>query len=271
MVAQLAATFLQPRFAMNAQPSSTTSLNDVALDPVLDALRASVPAPRFNEAALFAEAFYSRMSPEEYRIRDPQAWAALARGFLQFARARRPGQPAIRIFNPTLEQHGWESPPTVIQIANDDMPFLVDSVSMVLADADIGIHVLGHPVMAVRRDPGGNVLSFGEGQAESLMHIEIDRQSGPSDFARLERDILATLDDVRLCVQDWGAMRERMHQSADALAQQTTPMSDERIREACDFLRWASDDHFILLGYREYEVVEAAPTSAPAGHARCVA
>ena len=256
-MAQLAAVLSTFWFAMNAQEIPAAAVSEVALAPVLDALRESVPAPRFDEAALFVETFYSRMSPEEYRIRDPKAWAALARGFLQFARTRKRGQPAIRIFNPTLDEHGWESQHTVIQIANDDMPFLVDSVSMVLANDDIGIHVLGHPVMAVRRDQDGNVLGFGEGDAESLMHIEIDRQSESADFARLERNIQATLDDVRLCVTDWAAMRDRALQSAEHLAQAPTPLPEARVNEACDFLRWAADDHFIFLGYREYELVEA--------------
>ena len=53
----------------------------------------------------------------------------------------------MRLFNPTLKSHGWESPHTVLQIVNDDMPFLVDSVTMALAEQGIGVHVLGHPVV----------------------------------------------------------------------------------------------------------------------------
>jgi len=30
------------------------------------------------------------------------------------------------------------------------------------------------------------------------------------------------------------------------------PISDAARKEACDFLRWVADDHFIFLGYREY-------------------
>src|SRR5687768_18241154 len=124
----------------------TTTLHDISLEPIFAALKATVPAPRYKEAALFAEAFYHRMSAEEYSLRSPEAWAALARGFLDFIRERKPGQAAIRIFNPTVDEHGWDSPHTVIQIVNDDMPFLVDTVSMSLAQRDIAIHVLGHPV-----------------------------------------------------------------------------------------------------------------------------
>ena len=241
---------------MSAQPAPVLTLHNVSLEPILAALRAMVPAPRYKETAHFAEAFYGRMSEEEYSLRNPEAWAALARGFLDFVRERRPGKTALRIFNPTLEDHGWESPHSVIQIANDDMPFLVDTVSMVLAQHDIAIHVLGHPVIKIKRDPGGNVLTLGEGESESLMCLEIDRQTEPSDLQRIENEIFAVLADVRACVHDWQAMRRKLRVIADELPSRDMPVSEAGRTEAQEFLRWAADDHFTFLGYREYEVVE---------------
>jgi glutamate dehydrogenase len=239
---------------MSAQPVPFQTLHNVSLEPILAALKASVPGPRYKEAAIFAEAFYGRMSEEEYRLRSPEAWAALSRGFLDFVRERRPGQVAIRIFNPTVEEHGWESPHTVVQIVNDDMPFLVDTVSMTLAQHDIAIHVLGHPVLRVRRDPGGNMLALGEGELESLMCLEIDRQTEPADLARIEAEIASALQDVRACVVDWKAMRDRLRAIADELPSRPMPVSEAGRIEAQEFLRWAADDHFTFLGYREYEV-----------------
>jgi glutamate dehydrogenase len=242
---------------MSAQPAPVTTLHNVSLEPILAALRASVAAPRYREAALFVEAFYARMSEEEYRLRSPEAWAALARGFLDFVRERRPGQVAIRIFNPTVDEHGWDSPHSVIQIVNDDMPFLVDTVSMVLAQSDIAIHVLGHPVLRIRRDPGGNVLALGEGELESLMSLEIDRQTEAADLQKIQDEILKTLHDVRACVQDWKAMRSKLCQIAEELPKREMPVPEAGRAEAQEFLRWAADDHFTFLGYREYEVATA--------------
>jgi len=241
---------------MSAQPASVSTLHSVSLEPIFAALRASVPAPRYKEAALFAQAFYGRMSAEEYALRSPEAWAALARGFLDFVRERRPGKVALRIFNPTMEEHGWDSPHTVIQIVNDDMPFLVDTVTMAMTQNDIAIHVLGHPVLKLHRDPGGNVLALGEGELESLMCLEVDRQTEPADLQRIETDILAALEDVRAAVHDWQAMRRKLRAIADELPSREMPVSDEGRNEAQEFLRWAADDHFTFFGYREYEVSE---------------
>ena len=50
----------------------------------------------------------------------------------QFARRRR-GRALVRVFNPTLREHGYTSPHTVIEMVNDDMPFLVDSIGLALS------------------------------------------------------------------------------------------------------------------------------------------
>ena len=67
----------------------------------------------------------------------------------------------LRVYNPKLEQHGWQSTHTVVEIVNDDMPFLVDSVGMELNRHGLGIHLIIHPVVAVRRDAHGRLLDLG--------------------------------------------------------------------------------------------------------------
>jgi len=70
---------------MSAPAASVSPLHNVSLEPIFAALRATVAAPRYKEAALFAESFYARMSEEEYALRGAEGWAALARGFIDFA------------------------------------------------------------------------------------------------------------------------------------------------------------------------------------------
>ncbi|TGS58238.1 NAD-glutamate dehydrogenase domain-containing protein, partial [Mesorhizobium sp. M1C.F.Ca.ET.176.01.1.1] len=94
----------------------------------------------------------------------------------------------VRVFTPTAKANGWESPHTVLQIVNDVMPFLVDTVTMSLAEQGVGVHVLGHPVLRFTRDKAGKLVKVGEGDAESVMLLEIDRQ--PADaMAAIEQAI----------------------------------------------------------------------------------
>ena len=230
--------------------------NASLLDPIFTAIRKIAGKSRQDDAVAFAKAFYHRMGDDELPRHTAEGWAALANDFLEFARVRKSGRANVRLFNPSLKQHGWESTHTVLQIANDDMPFLVDSVTMALSERGIGVHVLGHPVIRMRRDRGGRLVEVGDGVPESLMHLEIDRQSA-DEAARIEADIRAVLGDVRAIVRDWPAMRERMLELAEDIGERQMPaVSEAGRREARDFLRWAADDHFTFLGYREYEVVK---------------
>src|SRR3546814_3796532 len=132
------------------------------------------PYTTLFRSVAFADAFYHRLRADELPLHDPAGCAALASDCLDFARTRKRGTANVRLFNPDMKQHGWESPHTVLQIVNDDMPFLVDSVTMALAEQGIGVYVLGHPVVPITRDRAGKLLEVGEGNPESPMHLEID-------------------------------------------------------------------------------------------------
>ena len=246
---------LHPLEAANTMNSTAESTDTASIKAILSALAKRVPKARQAEAQAFANAFYVRMSGDEFAQHGADGWAALAADMLEFARARKRGKANVRLFNPTLKEHGWESPHTVVQVVNDDMPFLVDSVTMALAEQGIGVHVLGHPVMAVARDKAGKLTAVGEGTPESFIHLEVDRQPQAA-MAAIKASIEKVLGDVRAIVADWSPMHARMLAVAEDMGERRTPVSEEGKREAQEFLRWAANDHFTFLGYREYKVVK---------------
>lgn len=214
-------------------------------------------AARRDDLAAFAASLYARIPAEDLALRSPEAWAALARGMLDFAGLRRRGEAKVRVFNPTPAEDGWDSAHTVVQIVNDDMPFLVDSVSMALALSQVSLHVLLHPVVHLQRDPGGHSLGLDpRADGESLMHLEIDRIAEPAEMNALKQALVAALGDVRACCADWAKMRETVVRVADELGARPMPLDDAQRQEAQAFLRWVGDDHFTFLGYREYEVAD---------------
>ncbi len=245
----------QPAPRRKAATRKRVTDRSALLDPIFNAVRKGAGSTGADDACAFASGFYRRLTEDELPLHSPEGWAALANDFLEFARKRKPGNARLRLFNPAHKTHGWESPHTVLQIVNDDMPFLVDSVTMALAELGIGVHVLGHPVLRIARDKAGRLTAVGgdHGEPESLMHLEIDRRS-TEDSSGIEDKLRAVLDDVRAIVADWQPMRERMRVIADDFASRRLPLSTEQSREAQDFLRWAADDHFTFFGYREYTV-----------------
>ncbi|MDO5504741.1 MAG: NAD-glutamate dehydrogenase [Pseudoxanthomonas suwonensis] len=223
------------------------------MSPIYKAVEARAGKSGAGQAVEFARAFYQRMSDEELPLHSADAWAALAADLLAFARKRKPGTASVRLYNASRKEHGWESPHTVLQVVNDDMPFLVDSVTMALAEMGVGVHVLGHPVVRIGRDKSGKLIAIGEGEFESVMHLEVDRQTSDG-MAAIQARVSRVLEDVRATVRDWPQMREKMREIAGSLDERGLRVSAAVRDEAAEFLRWAADEHFTFLGYRSYTV-----------------
>jgi glutamate dehydrogenase len=213
-----------------------------------------------EQLVAFADQLFRRVPGDELQSADASVHAALARDFFEFAHRRMPGKAEMRIFNPELDRQGWESSHTVIEIVNDDMPFLVDSVVLALSELRLSAHLIIHPVMRVRRDQGGHWLGLGEEDddsiSESLMHVQIDRQTYPDSLAKIEKRIQRGLADVRRAVVDWRAMVDKASEIAQAMPETHSGTSEDARAEAQDFIQWLANDHFTFLGYREYVIEE---------------
>src|SRR5580698_3191040 len=162
------------------------------------------------EAQAFARRLYERVAAKDLAGATPEERVAAALSLLAFARHRLPGVAKVRVFNPTQAEHGFESAHTVVQIVNDDMPFLVDSITNELNRRELTLDLLAHPVMAVRRDVDGDLQGLSpEGQApsESMMHVEIDRQADPTQRDEVAAALGRVLAEVRHAVGDWRAIR----------------------------------------------------------------
>ncbi|HET8697728.1 MAG TPA: NAD-glutamate dehydrogenase, partial [Gammaproteobacteria bacterium] len=218
---------------------------------------ASLPV---NRGAFLAH--YYRQDNEDL-VHDPEALAAAALDHLRFGLERAPRTAKLRVLNPTLERDGWTSEHTVVQTVNDDMPFLVDSLSMTLTAMGHGIHVTVHPVVQVERSARGELRSVsydkgaGAAKPESFIHIEIVRETDPQILSAIEHALANVLRDVRAAVEDWKPMLARL-ESAAAELRATRGLNEEPQRESCELLEWLAKDNFTLLGYREYALTEGA-------------
>ena len=218
------------------------------------------------DAALsFIALYYAGTSPEDLVERRPDDLYGAAVAHLNLARRRAPGQPKVRVYNPQIEQHGWQSTHTIVEIVTDDMPFLVDSVRMVLNGRGDTSHLAIHPVMRIRRGEEGRMDAIlpvddpdGEGTAvEALIHIETDRQTEQGALDGIAAEMLSALGDVRAAVEDWGAMRERMRGCIEELDALPAGVGRGERDEVKAFLEWIEDDHFTFLGYGASQVGRA--------------
>lgn len=236
--------------------NATHAANDVSLPSVVlaELKKGGLSPQRMSEVQVFCDAFFARIDGSDVNLHTPVQWAALVAGLLEFMQQRQRGRASIRVLN-SADTHAGRS---LLQIVTDDMPFLVDTVSMIVS-TKLQIHAVIHPVLKVTRDASGKLLGLGDaaGSAESLMHFEIDRVADDAEQAQLKAQVEAALDDVRAAVSDWAAIRDKALAIANELPQRELPLDGAAVQEASEFLRWIADDNFTFLGYREYEVADA--------------
>ena len=194
-------------------------IDPALLESVVEHAHGHLAAAEASQFADFVRQYYRWVPAEDLAGRGSQelygaALAPLAPG----AGARAAGEAAIRVYNPDVERHGWQSSHTVIEIVSDDMPFLVDSVTMALNRAGVGIHLMIHPVLRVRRDDGGRLLEVLPPDGPADAAARASRCCTPRSTARPTRP--AARRSRRASPRcsprsappstDWAPMRERM-------------------------------------------------------------
>ena len=246
---------------MTAQP--TTQPIEL-MDNVAALARERVSGEDLDLVLAFVTEYFAGVSPDDLAERKADDLYGAAAAHLNLARRRTPGTPKVRVYNPQVEQHGWQSTHTIVEIVTDDMPFLVDSVRMVLNRRGYTSHLVVHPVLRFRREEDGRLaalLPVDDAKAgsivEAVIHLEADRQTEPEVLDAIEAEVRSALGDVRAAVEDWGAMREQLRRSIEDLRSSPPLVHPEELEETCAFLEWIENNHFTFLGFGEFRVEKA--------------
>jgi glutamate dehydrogenase len=208
----------------------------------------------------FATALFGRAALEDLLRYEPHDLASLAEQAWDFLQTRRPGTVKIRFESrPASEASERISTISIIEIINDDMPFLLDSVLGELVENGLEVRLVVHPIISVIRDEDGVLTAF-RGEApvssalrESFIHIHVGRIENDARRAEVVRTLEQILGEVRLCVQDWRPMVSRLESIAANFKTNPPPLPREEIAEAVQFLEWLADNNFTFLGFRAYE------------------
>src|SRR5215813_10272425 len=230
------------------------------MEEILAPARVKAAPEKRDAVERFVNEYFQQVAPEDLIERRSDDLYGAALSHWNFARKREPGNPKLRVFNPTIEEYGWQSTHTVIEIVNDDMPFLVDSVTMCVNRHGLTLHLIVHPILTARRGPGGELVDLLEGRgeggvAESFIHAEVDRVVDQGQLTELANDMTRVLGDVRHAVEDWKKMTAQVGEALAEIDLRRPPTPEEEVEEGKAFLRWLADNHFTFLGYRCYDLV----------------
>ncbi len=212
----------------------------------------------------FVRDLYGRVPPEDLAAYSPAALAELAAAAYEHLKApRMGGGEDIRLIDLEVERGGRRREVTVLEIVNDNMPFLLDSTLAELVDQGYEPYLVAHPILAVERDADGSLVRLmgeatGTGRhglkRESFIHVHLPRIDDSETRDRLIEAMRRVHKDVSLAVHDWPGMRARVTELVQNYRLNPPPLAEDEVREAIAFLDWIARDNFTFLGLREYRL-----------------
>jgi glutamate dehydrogenase len=228
------------------------------LERVLDLARATKDAPKSKSGALsppfesYIEQLVRFATGDDRHWDEPASLLARAIDAFRTSEKRTRGKPIVAL---RLQKGAdWRDTRLVLDIATDDMPFIVDSVTGALAEAGKQVSFFVNAVVTVARDAKGQRQNDGAPTlAESMIHAEMDPPVDDAEIANLQSEIEAVLADVALAVSDFEAMVARMRAAIDQLKVAKIKGGDAEMRaESIEFLEKLHKEKFTFLGVRRY-------------------
>jgi glutamate dehydrogenase len=226
--------------------------------------------PQEADMPAFTRGLYSGLTAVDLVQERPDHLYAAAVNLYRFVFRRASGEVKVRVFNPRLDEHGYATPHTVVEIVQPDTPFLVDSVSAELSRVGADIQVILHPIFKVERNIDGKVVQLDvapslaptdAARLESVLHLRVRAQPAEK-FGEIEQRLRGVLRDVHVAIQDYPLMRERCAALATSLeSTQESSAVDVTRSESGEFLRWMSQREFVFLGYQRLQRKGTGETS----------
>jgi len=188
-----------------------------------------------------------------------KALAALAVEAFEWAARRAPGEIRVRVRNPA-DRPGH----TVVEVLQDDHPFIVDSLSLTFHRRGLRERFVIHPMLRLVRDADG-VLEDVEAHPpngsplESYVYIEL--APGNTELpnpAQLERAVLEEMGWVRDVTSDHRRMIRAVRQLMANLeyAREFVSAGTEQAADISRFLDWIVEGRFVFVGMRRYRVTD---------------
>src|SRR5262249_45296195 len=181
--------------------------------------------------ANFAELLFGRTAPEDLLACSAADLARLAQDAWEFFAERQPGRPKMRVQSPGDRL----SSISVIEIVNDDKPFLLDSTMDELTELGVEVRLVAHPVLRVVRDPAGRASGLAAAGARgSFTPIHVGRIDDEGRKAKILSGLDDVLAEVQLAVADWKPMLARVGEVIADLVNQPPPLAVDEIAEAIE-------------------------------------
>jgi glutamate dehydrogenase len=225
-----------------------------ALEPLLERIAAET-GDRDGPATALAIAAYRRASYEELTHLDVNTVAAQMLAAVEFIDAREPGTLALRVSNPQAET-------TAVEVNIEDSPFLLSTIDEELGRLGLATVDVVPPLIGVERSSDGRLAAILPARKakrrESYIRLQLDRRLDDDEVEPVAASLRGVLTDTLAATRDFPAMLARVHAVSEEMrADAPRRYQEAEVTEAAALLDWLVDDHFVFLGYREYDLADA--------------
>lgn len=237
-------------------------LKQKILDDVAENVKQQVNPALRKSAETFSRIYYANVALEDLMDASLEFLVTSVLSIWELCLNRAPGEVKLRIYNTKKEVKGHIFSQMIVEIVNDNMPFIVDSVTGVINSLGYATHLMIHPVIKIERDASNTLKKVfpsgheeNEGIYESLIHCEILGIFSTKKLKALEEAIIFALNDTRSAVDDWEKMRTQLRLVIRDLQKNPPAIPKDELKETLAFLEWIEDNHFTFLGYCKYLLV----------------
>ncbi len=237
---------------------------DALIAAVVSKIEQSTLGEQAPFCAEFAAQFYGTVALEDLRSWNIEDLYGAVVNFWSLIEERKANETKIAIYNPDFERHGWQSTHTVVEVICNDMPFLVDSLRMVINRMGLSSHLIIHMGgIKVKRDEHEHICAVlpryakdTDSLCEAPIFMLIDRQTVPAVLTQLHKNVQRALEDNHIVFEDWDEMRAEVKDAITELTSVSEVLDANEVQETKAFLHWIEDHHFTFLGMRDYELVK---------------
>jgi len=160
----------------------------------------------------------------------------------------------IKVFNPDVEQDEWQSTHTIISVLSRNIPFIIDTLKIVLNKQNINLHRILYSEIHSERSKDGQLKALNtDNDTELLLYIEIDHTTSPTERLKIKKSLDKALSDVSLVVDDHAKMMKKVEQ-AIAISKKNNKKAEASLLEEQTYLSWMLDNHFTFVACDEFTV-----------------
>ena len=238
------------------------------LQSIKSAVKEKLSSTEAKYLLSFADEFFLSAFVDEFEGRQVSDVLGLLVSAWKFIQHYDGKTAKVKVFDPNLEEHGWQSSHTVLLVMQNNMPFIVDSMRMSLAEREVKTHTIQYASFNIDRDEQGKLLNIKTHKhkaddisaGEGLVFIEVDRHTDEASKNSLAQVIYSVLHDVTLSVTDYPIMQSKIAQIREEIAHLFESnalknlFEEDDLNEGIDFLEWLENDHFAFLGFVDIEI-----------------